>query len=48
MSLLSLVFFVSFAALGSPFVRPKINFLMVGWREGFLGVFWLLGVFTGW
>ena len=37
-----------FAALGSPFVRLKINFLMVGWREGFLGVSWLPGVFTGW
>jgi hypothetical protein len=36
-----------FAALDSPFVRQKINILMVGWREGFFGVFWLRGVRTG-
>jgi hypothetical protein len=39
---------VSFAGLDSPFVRQKINFSMVGWREGFFGVFWLPGVFSGW
>src|SRR5208283_2947411 len=36
------------ASLDSPFVRLKINFSMVGWRGGFFGGFWLLGVLTGW
>jgi len=44
----ALAFTTSVFLQGSPFVRPKINFLVVDWREGISWGFLLLGVFGGW